>query len=143
MIYIVLSEEKTSNLKFIVRRKKAIILPLPSYMTAKYIDRPKTGHQFLETFINVFVFFTPHLHQRISIFANLCVTMGKVCAPFPWFAATAMLGRTIHWKTACPIIIIVIFQYISKFPYFSFSGVSFPCTLPWNFYIFHTNCQAD
>ena len=49
-----LSEEKT-----------AIILP--SYVTAEYIKHPKSRNQCSETFINVFVFFTPHLHQQISV----------------------------------------------------------------------------
>ena len=116
--------EKTSSRKFIVRRKKTIILP--GYMIAEYIECRKSGHQCSETFINVFVFFTHHLLYRINVFAHFCVTLPKVWVRLPWFAAMAMLGRTIPWKIAGVTIIAIIFQLISKFPYFSFSSVPFP-----------------
>ena len=41
-------------------------------MTAEYIERPNSGHQCSETLINVFVFFSPHLHQR-SVFLDTSV----------------------------------------------------------------------
>ena len=95
----------------IYRQKKKIILS--SYMTADYIGRLKSGHQCSETFVNVFVFFTPHLHQRIGVFTYFCLILARL----PWFSAMARLGITIPWK--------MIFQQISKFPYFSFSSVCF------------------
>ena len=42
-------------------------------MTADYIGHVKSGHQCSETFVNVFVFFTPHLHQRIGVFTYFCI----------------------------------------------------------------------
>ena len=72
--YNVLSVEKTSNRKFIVRRKT--ILP-------RYIEGPKSGQQCSETFIDVFVFVTPRLNQWISVFARFCVTLEKVWARLP------------------------------------------------------------
>ena len=70
---------KVVKLKIYRQKKKTIILP--SYMTAEYIERLKSGHQCSETFINGFV--TPHLHQRISVFAHSSVTLIKVCALLP------------------------------------------------------------
>ena len=43
-------------------------------------------------------------------FAHFYVTLTKICAHLPWFAATAMLGRTIPWKIASAIIITIIPQ---------------------------------
>ena len=42
-------------------------------MTADYIGHVKSGDQCSETFVNVFVFFTPHLHQRIGVFTYFCI----------------------------------------------------------------------
>ena len=81
-----------------------------------YIERAKSRHQCSETFIIVFVFFTPHIHWRISVFSRFCVTLVKVCARVPWFAAAATLVRTISWKIAGAIIIATLFQKMSKFP---------------------------
>ena len=46
-------------------------------MTAEYIKRLKSEDHCSETFINIFVFFTLHLRQRISVFAHFCVTLAK------------------------------------------------------------------
>ena len=64
-----------------LQKKKTIILP--SYMIAEYIERLRSGHQCSETFINVFVCFTPHMHQRISVFAHLYVTLAKAFPRLP------------------------------------------------------------
>ena len=120
--------KRRQNGNLLSEEKKTMILP--SYMTAEYVKHPKSGYQCSETSINVFVFFTPHLHQRITVFAHFYITLAKVCAHLLSFATTATLCRTIPWKRAGSIIITIIFQSISKFPYFSFSSVSFPCTSP-------------
>ena len=108
LIYNGLSTEKTSNRKVIVRRKTSYI---PNYMTAEYIGRSKFGHHCSEIFISIFVFFTPYLHQRISVFSHFWITLAKVCTRLPWFAATATLGTTIPWKIVGAIIIPIIFQF--------------------------------
>ena len=64
-----------------LQKKKTIILP--SYMIAEYTERLKCGHQCSETFIIVFVFFTPHMHQRISVFTHFCVTLAKAFPRLP------------------------------------------------------------
>ena len=57
-------EEKDVKTEIYCQKKKKTMI-LPSYMTAEYVKHPKSGYQCSETSINVFVFFTPHLHQRI------------------------------------------------------------------------------
>ena len=60
------SWRKRCQIRDLLSEEKTTII-LPSYVTAEYIKHPKSRNQCSETFINVFVFFTPHLHQRISV----------------------------------------------------------------------------
>ena len=87
-------EEKDVKTEIYCQKKKKTMI-LPSYMTAEYVKHPKSGYQCSETSINVFVFFTPHLHQRITVFAHFYITLAKVCAHLLSFVTTATLCRTI------------------------------------------------